>query len=98
MKRIMIIVCACAVAVLGVSPAVHAQTDEATIERALMAASARARDDASVVKWEDDGTRVVLRQGSNGLVCWESVRLARSAPVQRPMCQRGESPEGRAEP
>lgn len=82
MKRIMISVCA--VAVLGASPAVHAQSDAETIERAVMAAPARAQEDASVVKWEDDGTRVVLRQGSNGLVCWDQSAW----PGQRPFSVR----------
>jgi hypothetical protein len=50
---------------------VQAQTDQEMIDRSVMAAPANARAAASVVKWEQDGTRVVLRKGTNGLVCWD---------------------------
>lgn len=48
-----------------------AQTDQALIERILLAAPARLRADATVVAWRDDGSRVTLRGGTNGLVCWD---------------------------
>ena len=83
MKHITIII-VCAVSVLRISPAVHAQSDAETIARAVMAAPSRGQNDASVVKWADDGTRVVLRQGSNGLVCWDQSGW----PGQRPFSVR----------
>ena len=67
MTRIILII----VAVLAVTATGYAQTAEMTIEHALMAAPTRARDDATVVDWDENGTRVVLRQGSNGMVCYE---------------------------
>lgn len=54
-----------------VAPAAHAQTDQEMIDRAVLAAPANARNAAMVVKWADDGTRVVLRPGTNGVVCWD---------------------------
>jgi hypothetical protein len=48
-----------------------AQTDQEVIDRAVPAAPANARAAAMVVKWNPDGTRVVVRPGTNGLVCWD---------------------------
>jgi hypothetical protein len=50
---------------------VTAQTDQEVISRSVAAAPANARDAAMVVKWAADGTRVVVRPGTNGLVCWD---------------------------
>jgi hypothetical protein len=50
---------------------VHAQTDQEIIDRAVLAAPMNARNAAMVVKWNADGTRVVLRPGTNGVVCWD---------------------------
>ena len=80
MKCIVLIVCA----VLAVPTAVIAQTTEEMIERALMAAPARGRDNAAVVRWDDNGTRVALRAGTNGLVCWDQSGW----PGQRPFSVR----------
>jgi len=68
MKRLMLVgvVAACLVA-----PAVYAQTDQELIDRAVLAAPANARAAAMVVKWAADGSRVVVRPGTNGVVCWD---------------------------
>lgn len=70
---------AVAAVALAAGPAL-AQTNAEIIERALLAAPANARADATVVHWSADGTRLVLRQGSNDLVCWDQS----SWPDQRP--------------
>ena len=67
MKRTLLVV----LAVLAVSAAANGQMAEDTIERAVMAAPARARAEAMVVTWDEDGARVVLRAGTNGFVCWD---------------------------
>lgn len=50
---------------------VHAQTDQELIDRILLAAPPRLRADATVVGWRADGSRMTLRNGTNGLVCWD---------------------------
>ena len=67
MTRIMLIGCA----ILAVATTVNAQSAAEKMEIALLAAPARAQDDAAVVDWDDNGNRVVLREGSNGLVCYD---------------------------
>ena len=37
----------------------------------MLAAPPRLREEATVVGWSSDGTRVVHRAGSNGVVCWD---------------------------
>ena len=60
------------VALCAFAPVVHAQgTDQEMINRAVLAAP---------VKWGADGTRVVLRPGTNGVVCWDQAVW----PGQRP--------------
>jgi len=68
------------VAVSVLVPAVFAQTDQETIDRAVLAGPANARAAAMVVKWAADGTRVVVRPGTNGVVCWDQAVW----PGQRP--------------
>lgn len=48
-----------------------APSDQDVIARAVAAAPANARDAAMVVRWNADGSRVVVREGKNGLVCWD---------------------------
>lgn len=55
----------------GGSATGQATVDE-QIERALMAAPERMRDGATVIGFEEEGSSVVLREGSNGLMCWDS--------------------------
>jgi hypothetical protein len=66
MKRVMLAAIAIAIAV-----PVYAQTDQEMIDRALLAAPANARANTTVVKWNADGSRVAIKQGNNGLVCWD---------------------------
>jgi hypothetical protein len=77
MKRLTLmgVVAACLVA-----PAAYAQTDQEIIDRAVLAAPANARNAAMVVKWSADGKRIVLREGTNGVVCWDQAAW----PNQRP--------------
>ena len=72
MKRVMFV----AMAACLVAPAVRAQappapTDQEMIDRSVLAAAPNARAAAMVVKWAADGSRVVLRPGTNGVVCWD---------------------------
>lgn len=60
--------------------ALQAQTDQETVERALAAAPARARDDATVIRWNDDHSYETLKEGSNRLVCYDRSTEARRAP------------------
>jgi hypothetical protein len=68
MKRLTLmgVVAACLVA-----PAAYAQTDQEIIDRSVLAAPANARNAAMVVKWSADGKRIVVREGTNGVVCWD---------------------------
>lgn len=66
MKRIMLVAAACLVA-----SAAQAQTDQETIDRALMGAPPNARMAASVVKWDASGKRVMAKQGTSDMVCWD---------------------------
>jgi hypothetical protein len=53
-------------------PAVRAQSTEADIQRALLAAPAAMRAAATVLELRPDGTTAGLRQGTNGLICWDN--------------------------
>jgi hypothetical protein len=62
-------------------PAVgQAQSGEDTIERALAAAPARARDEAAVIRWNADHTYETLKAGTNAFVCYDRSAEARRAP------------------
>jgi len=76
MKRVMFVaMAACLMASVAQAqappPAPPAPTDQEMIDRSVLAAPANARAMAMVVKWAADGSRVVLRPGTNGLVCWD---------------------------
>ena len=75
MKRMILI----AVGLLVVPANASAQTDAQTIERALAAAPARARDGASVVKWNADFTWASVKEGTNQMVCYDRSGEARRA-------------------
>ncbi len=66
-------------AFLTLPVAAEAQSAAQMIERALAAAPARARDDATVIRWNADHTYETLREGTNRLVCYD-----RSADEGRP--------------
>lgn len=78
MKRIVLLGFA-----VALSPAaVSAQSPEALIERAVLAAPARLRAEATVLQLNKDGTITVVRQGSNGLMCWDNAgRPGYNSPV-----------------
>lgn len=54
--------------------------DAAAIDKALAAAPARARDEAMVIRWNDDQSYETLKEGSNGMVCYDRSSEARRAP------------------
>lgn len=66
------------------APPAAAQTvysAEQTIERALVAAPARARDEATVIRWNNaDFTYETLREGTNSWVCYDRTDQPRRAP------------------
>jgi hypothetical protein len=69
MKQLTLVAVAACMAMA--SPA-SAQTDQEMIDRALLGAPAgNVRTNASVVKWGADNKRVVIKQGTNDLVCWD---------------------------
>ena len=68
MKRILFLLAAAAV----YPTAVSAQSNDAEIQRAVRAAPARMQAEATVLDLRSDGTIAVLREGSNGLICWDN--------------------------
>ena len=67
MKRAVAIV----LGVIAVSGVGIAQSNDAEIERALMAAPRNMKDGATIVHWKADGTYDTLRKGTNRLVCYD---------------------------
>ncbi len=67
MKRIVFAL----VGVLSVSASAQAQTPVETIERAVDASPARFGGDAMIVQWNADHTYEMIREGNNGLVCYD---------------------------
>lgn len=63
---------------LAMASSAAAQTDQELIDKVVLAAPANARADATVVKWGADGKRVVVRQGKNGLACWDQAAWGHS--------------------
>lgn len=51
---------------------VDAQSNQAEIEQAVLAAPGNAGAEATVIHLEDDGSSTVVREGSNGFMCWDS--------------------------
>lgn len=77
MKRIILAV----FGVLSAAGAVEAQmTDAQLIERALLAAPARARENAAVVKWNADHTYTQIKEGAGTLVCYDHSGAAGEQP------------------
>jgi hypothetical protein len=58
-------------AVLLLPGGLEAQSAQETIERALAAAPARFRDDATVIRWNADYSYETLREGTNSFVCYD---------------------------
>lgn len=79
MKRFVLVSCALVV----VSTMAQAQSAEVEISRAVLAAPRAMEADAMVVRLADDGSHEVLREGTNGLVCYDrSNEPSRSFAVQ----------------
>lgn len=77
MKRILLAL----FGVLSAAGVADAQmTNEQLIERALLAAPARARETAAVVKWNADHTYVQIREGAGALVCYDHSGAAGEQP------------------
>lgn len=72
-----------ALGVVCVSGVAFAQSVDDEVARAVLAAPRAMADDAMVVRLADDGSHEVLRDGSNGLVCYDrSGEPGRSFAVQ----------------
>ena len=67
MKHIILV----AIGVVSIQSSAHAQAAAEAIDRVLAAAPSRAREDAAVVKWNADYTYETLKEGTNGLVCYD---------------------------
>src|SRR5580700_631724 len=76
MKRIAVFV----LGVMVVSICAIAQSPDAAVDTALLAAPASLRDGATVIKWKADFTYETLRKGTNRLVCYDRT----GQPGQRP--------------
>lgn len=50
--------------------------DQAEIDKALTAAPAQLKKDATVIKWKSDFTYDTLKQGTNSLVCYDKSGMA----------------------
>ncbi len=61
---------------LAVPVTLPAQTTDEAIARAIMAAPGRAAAEAGVISWNENGDRVVLRESTNGVVCWDRSGVA----------------------
>jgi hypothetical protein len=77
MKRLLT---AAALLLVGLPVGVTAQSDAQRIERAVLGAPARMQDAVMVVKWNADHSHTVIREGSNGMVCYDRS----GEPGQRP--------------
>jgi hypothetical protein len=67
MKRALFV----ALGALAISASGTAQTPDPAIDKALAAAPARMKADATVIKWKADGTYDTLKKGTNKLVCYD---------------------------
>ena len=67
MKRLISVV----LGILAVAAGAFAQTPEATIEKALLAAPRQMKEGATVIRWKADFTYETLKKGTNRLVCYD---------------------------
>ena len=58
--------------VTALPSALDAQSVDEQIARAVMAAPANLQADATVIMFDESGEIMVVREGSNGLMCWDS--------------------------
>ena len=61
-------------------PALEPGASQAEVDRALLAAPANLKDQATVIKWKPDQTYTTLRKGTNRLVCFDRSGF----PLQQP--------------
>jgi hypothetical protein len=61
-------------------PALEPGASQADVDKALVAAPASQRDQATVVKWKKDFTYDTLRKGTNRLVCYDRSGFAQQQP------------------
>ncbi len=66
--------------VMAVSTNALAQAPADAIDTALLAAPARAREEATVIRWKPDHTYETLKKGTNRLVCYDRSGF----PLERP--------------
>ncbi len=59
------------VGMVSIQSGANAQTTAETIERALAAAPGRAREGATVIKWNADYTYETLKEGTNRMLCYD---------------------------
>jgi hypothetical protein len=77
MKRIVPVV----VGLLAVSAGAFAQApDQAALDKALLAAPAQLKKDATVIKWKADFTYDTLKKGTNRLVCYDKSGMPSAQP------------------
>jgi hypothetical protein len=61
-------------------PALEPGASQADVDKALLAAPANLKNQATVIKWAPDQTYTTLRKGTNSLVCYDRSGF----PVQQP--------------
>lgn len=76
MKRILPIV----LATLAVSVCGFAQSNDAAVEKALLAAPRQVKEGATVIKWKSDFTYETLKKGTNKTVCYDLSGYPNHAP------------------
>ena len=69
-----------AVSLLVISTSAMAQAPADAIEKALLAAPANLRKDATVIRWKPDQTYETLQKGTSRLVCYDRTGM----PLERP--------------
>jgi hypothetical protein len=76
MKRITVL----ALGILAIAASAAWAQNSAEVDKALLAAPARLRADATVVKWKPDHTYETIKKGTNALVCYDRSGF----PLQQP--------------
>jgi hypothetical protein len=61
-------------------PPLEPGASQADVDRALLAAPANLRDQATVIKWKPDFTYTTLRKGTNNLVCYDKSGMPKQQP------------------
>ncbi len=66
--------------------------DQAAIDKALTAAPAQLKKDATVIKWKSDYTYDTLKQGTNNLVCYDKSGMPLNQPFSVECTDKGNLP------